>query len=313
MKIEKIKDALYAFVVGDALGVPVECCSRDEVSLHPVTDMIGFGAYKDIPEGAWSDDTCMTLATIDSLINTKTINYKDMADRFWSWLSDAKYTSTNVVFGVGRTTSVSLNNYKNGKIDATHCGGTQENNNGNGSLMRILPIALYCYKKQYENSKIIEIVKKTSSITHGHEISIMGCYIYVQYVINLLNGKNKIESYQSIQKLDYSMFQKSTQKVYQSILKGDISSFKKEKIQSSGYVVHSLEASLWCLLTQNNFKDTLLTAVNLGNDTNTIGAITGALAGLVYSFDTIPKDWIEKLKHKDFLDEYIKKFCNVLK
>ncbi|ORX79819.1 ADP-ribosylglycohydrolase [Anaeromyces robustus] len=325
--MDRIKSALYGFVVGDALGVPVEFNNRNILDLSPVTDMTGYGSHH-VPEGVWSDDTAMTLATMDSIIKTKTINYNDIADKFCSWLYEKKYTATNVVFDVGITTNEALNRYKQQKlqynnnngnnnsnnnniIDATICGGKNEMNNGNGSLMRILPIAFYCYYQSIDDeNKILEFVKNVSSITHGHEISIMGCYIYVQYIINLLKGKNKYESYTFIQNLDYSMFQNQTQMVYERLLKNNIVNYERDNIQSSGYVVSTLEASLWCLLKGNNLKDTILTAVNLGNDTDTVGAITGSLAGMIYNYEDIPKNWIEKLKNKELLNDLIKKFSD---
>ncbi|OUM68067.1 hypothetical protein PIROE2DRAFT_58353 [Piromyces sp. E2] len=305
--MDKIKDALYGFVVGDALGVPVEFTSRTYLKKYPVTEMKGYGSHK-VPEGVWSDDTSMTLATMDSIVKNKTINYNDMADKFCLWLFNAEYTATNLVFDVGMTTRKALNDYVINKKDAINCGETDIYSNGNGSLMRILPIAFYCFYKEKSDEEILTIVKNTSCITHAHEISILGCYIYVQYVINLLKGKNKKESYKIIQKLDYSMFQNSTQKVYERIIKKDISALVEEEIQSTGYVVSSLEASLWTILINDNLKDTILTAVNLGNDTDTIGAITGSLAGIIYSYDDIPKYWIEKIKNKEFLEKIITNF-----
>jgi len=306
--MERIKSILYSFVVGDALGVPVEFRSRDYLKSNPVTEMIGFGSHN-VPEGVWSDDTSMTLATIHSIIEKRTINYNDMANKFCSWYSDAKYTATNYVFDIGITTRVALVDYQANKGDATKCGASGINNNGNGSLMRILPIAFYCYYNLIEDNKnILEFVKNTSSITHAHEISTMGCYIYVQYVINLLKGKNKNDSYTIIQNLDYSMFKEETQKEYKRILNYDIFNLKRDDIKSSGYVVSTLEASIWCLLTNDNLKDTVLTAVNLGNDTDTVGAITGSLAGIIYNYNDIPYSWIEKLENKKLLDDLIEKF-----
>jgi len=306
--MERIKSILYSFVVGDALGVPVEFRSRDYLKSNPVTEMIGFGSHK-VSKGVWSDDTSMTLATIHSIIQRQAINYNDIANKFCSWYFDSKYTATNCVFDIGNTTRKALKSYKRDKGDATKCGGYAITNNGNGSLMRILPIALYCYYNLIEdNNKILEYVQNTSSITHAHDISIMGCYIYVQYVINLLKGKNKNDSYTIIQNLDYSMFKEETQKEYKRILNYDIFNLKRDDIKSSGYVVSTLEASIWCLLTNDNLKDTVLTAVNLGNDTDTVGAITGSLAGIIYNYNDIPYSWIEKLENKKLLDDLIEKF-----
>jgi len=306
--MNKVKDAVYSFVIGDALGVPVEFRSRAYLVDHPVTEMLGYGSHR-VPQGVWSDDTSMTLATMDSIINTKTINYNDMAERFCSWLYYSKYTAYDIVFDVGLTTNLALKSYQNNQ-DASKCGLSSIKNNGNGSLMRMLPIVFYCYYKKSSDKEILEIVKNTSCITHAHEISVMGCYIYVKYLINLLQGKDKKESYKIIQELDYSMFRNETQEVYKRIIKNDISTLDENDIESSGYVVSTLEACLWTLLNNNNLKDTILTAVNLGDDTDTVGAITGSMAGIIYSYEDIPKSWIEKLKGKDYLDKMINDFSN---
>jgi len=310
--MDKIKDGIYGFVMGDALGVPVEFYSRFELKQRPVTEMRANGSYK-FPKGIWSDDTAMTLATMDSIIHKKVIDYNDMADKFCSWLFNANYTATNKTFGYGVTTQIALNKYHNNKIDATQCGSKGNESNGNGSLMRILPIAFYCYYKHIEDPEILEIVKNVSCITHAHEVSVMGCYIYVKYVINLLNGKDKKESYETIQKLDYSMFKETSQKIYSRIIKQDISILKENEIKSTGYIVDSLEAGLWCILQKNELKETILLAVNLGNDTDTIGAITGSMAGIIYGYDKIPTNWIEDLKNKELLDKLISKFSDKIK
>ena len=174
--------------------------------------------------------------------------------------------------------------------------------------MRILPVALYCYYKDSTKEEIYELTKNISSLTHGHEIAVLGCYIYVLFVINLLEGKNMYESYDLIKKEDYSRFSKESIDVYNRVLIKDIFDLSENDIKSSGYVVDSLEASLWCLLNTDNYKDALLTAVNLGGDTDTIAAITGSMAGIIYGRDSIPQEWLEKMLKVDYLIELSEKF-----
>ena len=168
-----IKSAIYGFVIGDAMGVPVEFEEREKLMKNPVTNMLGYGSY-DVPNGVWSDDTSMTLATMDSIIaNKNKLDYNDIADKFCEWINNAKYTATNEVFDIGTTTKFSLMRYWNDKIDATKCGGIGISENGNGSLMRMLPIAFYCFYNKIDDNNIIEIVKNVSSITHAHEHMLM--------------------------------------------------------------------------------------------------------------------------------------------
>lgn len=306
-----VKDSLYGFIVGDAMGVPIEFEDRENLINKPVTSMLGYGSH-DVEAGVYSDDTSMTLATMDSIIRQNgIINYNDIADKFCNWINNNEYTATNKVFDIGMTTKYALIKYFNNKIDATMCGGTNINENGNGSLMRMLPIALYCfYKNIKDDNEIFTLVKNSSSITHAHDISILGCYIYVRYFISLLETKNKISSYNFIKKLDYSMFIEEVKLEYSRILFSDISTLNINDINSSGYVVDTLEAVFWIVLNCSSYNESIIGAINLGGDTDTIGAITGSIAGILYGYDNISKRWISKLKNKDYIDEIIIKFEN---
>ncbi|MGP1495123.1 MAG: ADP-ribosylglycohydrolase family protein [Streptobacillus sp.] len=306
-----VKDSLYGFIVGDTMGVPVEFEDREKLINKSVTSMLGYGSH-DVEAGVYSDDTSMTLATMDSIIKQNgIINYNDIADKFCNWVNNNEYTATNKIFDIGMTTKYALIKYFNNKIDATMCGGTNINENGNGSLMRMLPIALYCfYKNIKDDNEIFTLVKNSSSITHAHDISILGCYIYVRYVISLLETKNKISSYNFIKKLDYSMFIEEVKLEYSRILFGDISTLNINDINSSGYVVDTLEAVFWIVLNCSSYNESIIGAINLGGDTDTIGAITGSIAGILYGYDNISKRWISKLRNKDYIDEIIIKFEN---
>lgn len=306
-----VKDSLYGFIVGDAMGVPIEFEDREKLINKPVTSMLGYGSH-DVEAGVYSDDTSMTLATMDSIIKQNgIINYNDIADKFCNWVNNNEYTATNKIFDIGMTTKYALIKYFNNKIDATMCGGTNINENGNGSLMRMLPIALYCFYKNIKgDNEIFTLVKNSSSITHAHDISILGCYIYVRYVISLLETKNKISSYNFIKKLDYSMFIEEVKLEYSRILFSDISILNINDVNSSGYVVDTLEAVFWIVLNCSSYNESIIGAINLGGDTDTIGAITGSIAGILYGYDNISKRWISKLKNKDYIDEIIIKFEN---
>lgn len=308
----KIKSAICGFVIGDAMGVPVEFEDREKLMKSPVTNMLGYGSY-DVPKGVWSDDTSMTLATIDSIIvNKNELNYNDIADKFCEWINNAKYTATNEVFDIGTTTKYSLMRYWNNNIAAMKCGGTGISENGNGSLMRMLPIALYCFYNKIEDNDIINIVRNTSSITHAHEISIIGCYMYVKYIIFILSNNNKTESYKLLQKIDYSIFNKDNINLYERIIKDDISKYSLDTIKSTGFVVDTLESVLCVILNTENFNEAIIGSVNLGGDTDTIAAITGSIAGILYGYDSMDKKWIKDIKNKELLNKYIYEFTNTL-
>ncbi len=310
--MNKITDGIIGFAVGDALGVPAEFKSREELKRYPITDMKADGTYNQ-PAGTWSDDTSMTLATLDSIIEKNTIDVNDMASKFLKWFRNAEYTANNECFDIGRTTLQSLAKFELHLGNAKECGGSSEYDNGNGSLMRILPIAYYIYyKKITDNKEIYNIIKDVSSITHAHEISILGCYIYVKYIIELLNGVNKIQAYKNIQQQDYCLFSDYSINKYKRILRDDIQSLEEVNISSSGYVVSTLEAVFWLFLNSNDYNTCILKAVNLGDDTDTVAAITGGLLGIQYGIDNIKESWKQTLKKYEYIVSLCAKFKNII-
>ena len=313
--MRKLKDGIIGFAIRDALGVPAEFKSREELTRNPITDMKANGTYN-VPAGTWSDDTSMTLATLHSIIEKGTIDTNDMADKFLKWFRNAEYTANNERFDIGRTVLQALSKYELKLDNASNCGCFDEFDNGNGSLMRILPIAFYIYYKKIKDTNIIyNLVKETSSITHSHEISVLGCYIYVIYTVLLLKGKDKIEAYKYMQKADYSKFSDYSISKYSRILQNNIAELTEDDISSSGYVVSTLEAVMWLFLNSDEYNNTVLKAINLGDDTDTIAAITGGLLGIYYEFDSIKESWKQKLKRYDYIiqlcDDFDKKINNI--
>lgn len=309
--MSKVKDGLIAFAIGDAMGVPIEFSTREKCLKKPLTEMVGFGTHM-VPAGAWSDDTSMTIATMDSIIEKKNIDYQDIMEKFYEWVVEYKYTATNFRFDIGNTCAEAIYNYAKKELPPLQCGLKDLDDNGNGSLMRMLPIAYYCYYQKLNDEEILKLVNNISSLTHAHEISRLGCYIYVRYVINLLNGKDKNTAYNTIKSIDYSSFSEESLNVYERILKSDISKCDLQDIKSSGYVVDTLEASLWVLLNTENFPQAIIGSINLGEDTDTIGAITGSMAGIIYGYEKIPNKWLTKLLKLDYLLELCDKFEETL-
>ena len=307
-----VRSGVIGHAIGDALGVPVEFMSRSELAKNPVRGMNDKRGYRthQMPAGTWSDDTSMEIALMQSLIDSGRFDYADIMDHFCKWWRKGEYTATGEVFDVGGTCSEAMCNYYYGKIDPVKCGGKENHNNGNGSLMRILPVAFVCYKNNLDSAARYKLAKEVSSLTHAHEISILGCYIYINFVFYLLNGETPYDAYVKMQQDDYSMFRKSTLSIYQHVLEEKIWLRDVDDISASGYVVSSLEAALWSLLTTSSYSEAVLRAVNLGKDTDTVGAITGSMAGIVYGIETFPEDWLKTLKRADYLLELSEKFAS---
>lgn len=302
MNKNQIVGGIVGAIVGDALGVPVEFMSRKNLFECPVEDMREYGTHNQ-PKGTWSDHSSMILCTMDSLLTG--LNYEDLGQRFCKWLEDGYWTPYGEVFDIGRTAFNSILSMQSGRAPL-ESGMDGEYDNGNGSLMRILPLAFYLYEEEHE--KRLDIVSKVSSLTNSNEISIFACYLYVEYVIGLLEGLSKRQAYTKIQKLKGHGCRRDA---FRRIQHGDISTFRMEDIYSSGYVIHSLEAALWCFITTSSYKECVLKAVNLGDDTNSLASIVGGIAGIFYGFNKIPVQWINCLaRKKDILkicDNFVEK------
>lgn len=315
---ERIKGALLGFFVADALGVPVEFTKREQLSKNKVTKMLEYGTHKQ-PIGTWSDDSSMVLATMDSLTKNKGINYDDIMNNFLNWYTSGDYTPNGVVFDIGNATASALSKYKNDKTNYI-CGSKNIYSNGNGSLMRILPISLYLH---YTDNSIYDVINNISSMTHAHIYSVLSCIIYTTLIDEYLKEFDIKKAYYNMQLIIKDLLEEDNNKtlgdlddskqVFNRLIYNDISILKEDDIKSTGYVIDSLEASIWCVLNTNNYKEATLKAVNLGDDTDTIGALTGALAGLIYGYNSIPQEWINVLQRKDYLLHLTNEFIRLTK
>lgn len=303
-----VKAGIFGVCVGDALGVPVEFKRREELKRFPVTKMLEYMSWNQ-PKGTWSDDSSLTLCLAEEL--TKGYDLEKVGQSFVKWVKYGHWTAHGRLFDIGGTTRHSIARLIKGE-SARFSGNIFEEDNGNGSLMRILPLAFYL--KDEENiEKLYQIVKEVSSITHGHFRSVFACFVYVIFAIELIKGKDKREAYDHTRKLALEFsenqgFNSKEIQLFERVLKNDISAFPEDEIKSSGYVLHSLEASLWCFMNSESYSEAVLKAVNLGEDTDTTGAITGGIAGIYYGFENIPEEWIDVLARK--ID--IENLCNKL-
>jgi ADP-ribosyl-[dinitrogen reductase] hydrolase len=271
--------------------------------------MLGYGRF-DQPEGTWSDDTSMMLCTMESLCRKYDLD--DMAATFCKWLFEAYWTPTGYVFDVGLTTFMALDKIRADGISARSSGGRSADDNGNGSLMRILPAALFFADKP--EKEFLDRIHEISAITHAHPRSQMGCGLYCLLVRSLLNGVDKTTAYRAM--IDsavayYAQGEGFDQEMahYDRVLSGAIASFDQKSISSSGYIIDTLEASLWCFLCNNTASDIILAAVNLGLDTDTTGMVAGGLAGLAHGLETIPPAWLTALARKPEIDTLVDRFA----
>lgn len=296
------KEILFGIAVGDALGVPVEFIGRDPLRQKPVTDMIGYGTYH-LPPGTWSDDSSLAFCLAEALTHGFDLNI--IADYFQKWLYEKYWTPYGKVFDVGITTQQAIYRFRSG-VSPELAGGFDESENGNGSLMRILPLVLHVRDKPIDER--FTITKMVSSITHGHIRSVIACFFYLEFASELLKGEDRFTAYRNV-KASVSRYllsqsvSRAELRSFDRLLNGDIHERTEDEIQSSGYVVHTLEAGIWCLLTTETYREAVLKAVNLGYDTDTTGAVTGGLAGVLYGFENIPESWVNQLARRRDIDD----------
>lgn len=320
------KSGIMGLVVGDALGIPVQFLSRWQVRNRengPVTGMEAGGSFS-YPEGTWSDDSSLSLATLSSLKALDCVDLTDIAERFEDWLFKGAYTPFGHSFDVGGACRFAISNYAVNK-NPKKCGKLGEHANGNGALMRILPICIWGYLKVKEgvlsDAKVVKAIHEVGAITHNHIRSQMCCGMYYFMVKAVLDGESErlidllqkgIDDGTVFYKKEYVHNSRSTEEVKRELYflrrLADLESFSElpeTEIRSSGYVLDSIEAAVWCLITTDSYKDCMLKCVNLGDDTDSVAAIAGGIAGLYYGYDDIPTEWIETIQKRDMIEKLL--------
>lgn len=285
-----LTNAVLGLAVGDALGMPYECgvrgaydvCAdtRDERGAHMLRGFrVGMPAYfykEDMPAGIWTDDTAMTLCELESIARLGRVDPDDIMRNFCRWHYDNEFSATGKAIGQGRQTIAALARYREG-VEAVKCGGASERDNGDGSLMRMLPFVFASPLMEASGVTIREL----SSLTHAHDWSVTACEIYVDFARLVAAGAGREALIDSL---------KGYPAPFDRL--GDIAALPAEDIKSSGFVVHALEAALWCFFHTDTYEDCVMTAVNLGGDADTIAAIAGSLAGLCRE---VPERWVRQL------------------
>jgi ADP-ribosylglycohydrolase len=304
---DRILGALWGSLVGDALGVPAEFKDRATVQLDPIKEMREFGTHRQ-PRGTWSDDSSLLLCTADSLLNHE-FSLADMGVQFVRWMNEGLWTAHGDVFDIGVTTGKALRRIAKG-MPAEQAGGVHPDSNGNGSLMRIMPAVLRFAGEPIESFS--GRLEKVSSITHAHARSRMACVFYGLMVRHLLSGRQP-EAALDCARTEFKVWYEKSPELsqFRHILEDDLVFLSDDEVASTGYVLHTLHASLWCLLTAQNFHDCVLKAVNLGGDTDTTGCVTGGLAGVAYGMKSIPADWVQQLAGKDEVETLFHKFADI--
>lgn len=301
--IDRRRGALIGLAVGDALGAAVEFMSPG--SFPPVTGYRGGGPHRLNP-GEWTDDTSMALALSDSLRNVGW-DLNDQAERYVSWMQQGKYSVNGKCFDIGITTSAALHRFLDGR-DARKSGGTAESASGNGSIMRLAPVPIrfgHLYPDQLD--ELSRLAEESSLPTHASDQCVSACRYLALVLAALIHGEDRDEvlspDWKPLQRLAAI---KPLQPLIHEIARGSFRQKQPPAIEGSGWVVKSLEASLWAFHDAENFEEAVLKAVNLGDDADTTGAICGQLAGAYWGESGIPESLRAGLARKDMLEDALK-------
>ncbi len=271
--------ALLGLAVGDAIGTTLEFTTRD--SYRPVTDMVGGGPFR-LKPGEWTDDTAMALALADSLAESGGLDEADLMRRFVRWHEHGDYSCTGDCFDIGITTRQALDRWK--RTGNPVAGSTDPQKAGNGSLMRLAPVAIRYWR---DRVALCDTAARQSKTTHGAPEAVDACVAYAEVLADAIQGRPRSEVLRS--RLEpYAG-------AIAPVMAGSWRGKPRKDIRASGYVAHSLEASLWSVGRTGNFEEAVLLAANLGEDADTTAAITGQLAGALHGAKGIPQRWLDKL------------------
>ncbi len=312
---ERVLGSLFGAAVGDALGVPVEFSDRAALERNPVTGLRAYGTHSQ-PAGTWSDDTSMALCLAESIVSVDW-DLEDQAARYARWAFEDYMTPHGVTFDIGNTTRAALQRYRHG-TPARRCGGTAEQDNGNGGLMRILPAALYCAGAPVD--ALVQGLSDATALTHAHARSRLASVYFGLLVRELLQAVTAAAAVRETARLlrelatGGSLPETLTAELpsLSRMVDRDPAALPRHEINSGGYVIDTLEASVWCLLTTGSYRDCVLEAVNLGGDTDTTGTVAGALAGLQWGLPSIPSDWLAALVQREELEALYQKITDVV-
>ena len=297
------------FAIGEAFGFPYSNLSKKQINKSELNEMIDSNNGK-ITKGCFSDATSLVLATMDSIIECEgDIDYNHIMDNFLSWLMESRYSSCNLALGLTNSFSQVLVNYvKN--VDASLSGCDDFNNI---SLVRILPMSLYCILNNFNDNETINLINSACNITNKQDLCKLGCYIYTELLKDIIKYKNIDHALSYISNLDYSSYKEDSIKKYDNIINNKVKEISFDEMKNSDNIIDTLESVIYCLINSSNFKDSIILSTSLGGDNDARCALTGAISSLIYGIKDIPINWIRDLKEKSYIGNIATDFDYVIK
>jgi ADP-ribosyl-[dinitrogen reductase] hydrolase len=291
MDLNRYHGALLGLAAGDALGTTLEFTPRDAVA--PIADMVGGGPFG-LEPGQWTDDTSMAMCLAESLV-ARGFDPRDQMARYVRWWQEGYWSSTGRCFDIGTTIAGALQRFQ--RTGDPMAGSTDPRSAGNGSLMRLAPVALRYARRPADAVRLAAISSRT---THAAAEAVDACRFFAALVVGALEGRGKDDLLTpgfSPTGVDWRAHPLAA--AIARIAAGSYKNKSADDIRASGYVVHTLEAALWAFFHSNDFREGALLAVNLGEDADTTGAVYGQLAGAFYGVDGIPRAWRDRLARRE--------------
>lgn len=308
-KQDQIKGAIYGLLIGDAVGVPYEFNLPEQLPPYDQIDMITPKSfqktYPKIPFGTWSDDGAQALCLLDSLLYRNQLNPEDFMNRLCNWYQHGYMAVGFEVFDVGVQTADAIRQYLTG-VPLNKVAKNDELANGNGSLMRVLPLAIW---HQGSDEQLIQDAYAQSHITHAHLRSKVCCALYCLWARTILKGSNINDGWEQAVLTLREYYQDKPQDLEQ--LEFYIRPDEMGTNTGSGYVVDCLKSARFAL-QQPTYQEVIKTAIALGRDTDTTACVAGGIAGLYFGFDAIPTVWIEQLRGKEIVESLLENYFSSL-
>ncbi|MDH6348128.1 MULTISPECIES: ADP-ribosylglycohydrolase family protein [Brevibacillus] len=300
---ERYAGSLLGLAIGDALGATLEF--RKPGTFEPLTEMIGGGPF-DLQPGQWTDDTSMALCLAESLSETGRFDPEDQMNRYLAWYRKGYMSCKDHCFDIGNATKEALWRYE--QTGQPYSGSTDPRTAGNGSIMRLAPVALFFAG---EPRQAIDMCAQSSRTTHAAAQAVDGCRFLGALLLGALQGVPKEQllagAYSPVENLW------AEEPLDPGIARVALGSYKgkaETEIKGSGYVVESLEAALWAFCTTDTFEAGLFRAVNLGDDADTTGAVYGQLAGAYYGVEALPKRMRDLLAKRELIEQMADKLLD---
>lgn len=269
---DRIRGCMFGLAIGDALGAPVEFKERDTFPI--VKDYLPIEHYN-LPPGSWTDDTSMALCLAQSLIDCGEFDAEDQLLKYTAWYKSGYMSVNGQCFDIGNTTRMAIESFTDTSCTISPYSGSDYS--GNGSIMRLAPIPIFYRKDDYIILR--DKARKSSETTHSSNLCKAACLDLAKTIYRYLNGHAK-----------------------NTVVDSTVKELPRRRIRSTGFVIDTLQAAYWSFMSTDSFEECVLTAVNLGDDADTIGAIAGSIAGAYYGYNSIPDRFIDGLQKADLID-----------